>query len=282
MPLNIKKPTAPKTTTKSAPAAAPEDDGDEDDGESAPASKPAAKSAAKPAPAAPASKGGLSFIKRGADAQAQLNREEQKAELRRKGNLGRFYLPINATSRVTFLDGNLTPDGVLDAPFFHEHNLNLNGSWRNWFICTQDEEPCPICEGGSSPYYAAALTVIDHSEYTDKNGVVHKDEKRLFVAKRDTIKKLQKIASKRGGLRGCTFEISRVGDKSANTGSDYEFETKLTEAQLQAKYPGDKGKPVDYDAYLTGIYQSASDLRKLGFGASSAPVGSEKGADYQM
>lgn len=240
------------------------------------------------APASQAPKAsGLSFIKRGKAAQAVADQEEKKAEMRSKNNIFRFYLPKDANSSITFLDGNLV-DGVLDIPFYHEHQLNMNGSWKNWFICTQDEEPCPICEGGNNSAYVGIMTVIDHSEYTNKNNMVVKDTLKLFVAKRDTIKLLQKYAVKRGGLRGCTFDVTRTGDKSASVGSAFDFTEKLTEAELTAKYKPakngdvDRSKPVNYEDYLAGLYQPASELRKLGFGSSAGPVGSEGGAEYDV
>lgn len=229
----------------------------------------------------PAKPSGLLFLKRGKAAKLVADQEEKKAEMRARNNIFRFWLPKDGTTSITFLDGNLV-DGILDIPFYHEHNVHMNGSWMNWFICTQDEEPCPICEGGGSPAYVGVLSVIDHGEYTGKkDGLVHKDNLKLFVAKRDTIKLLQKYAVKRDGLRGCTFDVSRTGDKSAAVGSAFDFTEKLTEQQLLKKYKPakdgelDRSKPVNYEEYLKGLYQPASELRKLGFGTSEGTVGSE-------
>ena len=240
---------------------------------------PVAAAALKAAPPQAASKSsGLSFLKRGKEAMEIAAKEEKKAEMKSKNNLFRFYVKNGESAELTFLDGDLV-DGVLDIPFFHEHQVNMNGSWNNFFICTQDEEPCPICDGGSTASYVGIMTVIDHGEYTSKkDGVVHKDNVKLFVAKRDTIKMLQKYAVKRGGLRGCRFDVSRTGDKSPSVGSSFDFSEKLTDAELKAKYK-EKAAPVNYDEYLKGLYTPAAELRKLGFGSSAAPVGSEAGAD---
>lgn len=238
------------------------------------------------APKAAAKPSGLSFLKRGKEAQKIAEQEEKKAEQRGKDNIFRFWIPKDGAGNITFLDGNLT-DGILDIPFYHEHQVNMNGNWMNWFICTQDEEPCPICEGGSTSSYVGILTVIDHSEYKAKDGSIKKDTVKLFVAKRDTIKLLQKYAVKRNGLRGCTFEVGRTGDKSPAVGSSFDFTEKLTEAQLIAKYKPqnpkevDRSKAVNYEDYLAKLYQPASELRKLGFGSSEGPVGSEAGADAE-
>lgn len=231
---------------------------------------------------APAQKGTtLSFVKKGKQAQEAMEREERKSE-HSKNDVYRFWVPKDKTTTLTFLDGDLV-DGMLDIPFLYEHNVNMNGSWNNWFICTQDSEPCPICEGGGKPYYAGFLTVIDHSEYTSKkDGKVHKDNIKLFVAKRETIKQLQMMAVKRGGLRGCTFDVARTGDKSASVGNVFDFTEKLTNQQLVAKYKGkdfDKSKPIDYNKLFTEMYMDAKELRKLGFGSMSGPVGGESGVD---
>lgn len=247
-----------------------------------PSPAPAAKAAA------PAAKPALSFLKRGKEAKAIAEQEDKKAEMRGKDYVSRFFVPLSVgTGCITFLDGDLV-DGILDIPFFHEHNVNMNGKFNNFFICTQDEEPCPICEGGAPASYVGAMSVIDHAEWKDKNGVTHRDVRKLFVAKRDTIKLLQQYAVKRGGLRGCTFDVSRVGDKSPAVGSAFDFTEKLTEAQLVAKYKSkgpkdpDRSMPLNYEEYLQSQYQPASELRKLGFGSSSNPVGSESGTGYDV
>lgn len=227
-----------------------------------------------PSPAAPK----LKFIKRGQEAKEIAEKEEAKAELRAKGKVFRFWLPKDASSTITFLDGDLDPSGLLDIPFIHEHQVNMNGSWDNHFICTQDEEPCPICEGGAAPSYVGLFTVIDHSEYVSKkDGKKHKDNVKLFVAKRDTVKQLQKLAVKRGGLRGCTFDVSRTGDKSPSVGNMFDFTEKVSENALKSTYK-EKAIAVNYEEYLTAHYLPAKELRKLGFGSTDAPVGSEAGA----
>lgn len=256
----------------------------------APAAKPAAQPAPKPAPqaAAPAkapapqaapsaAKPGLSFLKKGAEAQAQMAVEDHKQEMNSKGKVSRYWLKDGTDGAVTFLDGDIK-DGVLDIPFFYEHNMNMNGKWGNFFICTQDDEPCPICEGGAQASYVGVLSVIDHSEYVSKkDGKTYKDQRRLFVAKRETIKILQKIAVKRGGLRGCRFDVSRTGDKSASVGNVFDYTDKMEEAALLAAFK-ENAVALNYEEILGTLYLPAKELRKLGFGSMSAPIGSESGA----
>lgn len=245
-----------------------------------PQPKPQAQSQSK-------ASGGLSFMKKGKAAQETMAKEEHKAEQKAKGTVMRFWLPKDKDGCITFLDGDLK-DGMLDIPFYYEHQVNMNGSWNNHFICTQDEEPCPVCEGGHSPSYVGVFTVIDHSEYVSKkDGKTYKDQVRLLVAKRDSIKTLQKLAEKRGGLRGCKFDVSRTGDKSPSIGNVFDFTEKLTNGQLSAAYKVkgtdgkvyDKSQPLNYEELLTGMYMPAKELRKLGFGSMSTPVGGESMPD---
>lgn len=259
-------------------------------GEQAEAQAPTPKPQPKPqvqAQAQSKSPGGLSFMKKGKAAQETMAKEEHKAEQKAKGTVMRFWLPKDKDGCITFLDGDLK-DGMLDIPFYYEHQVNMNGSWNNHFICTQDEEPCPVCEGGHSPSYVGVFTVIDHSEYVSKkDGKTYKDQVRLLVAKRDSIKTLQKLAEKRGGLRGCKFDVSRTGDKSPSIGNVFDFTEKLTNAQLSAAYKVkgsdgkvyDKSQPLNYEELLVGMYMPAKELRKLGFGSMSTPVGGESMPD---
>lgn len=235
----------------------------------------ASGSASSPSKAAPPSGGGLSFLKRGKVAQEAFAKEEHKAEMNSKNKTFRFFVPQDKDASITFLDGNLA-DGVLDIPFFYEHNVNMNGKWNNFFVCTQDEEPCPICEGGSAASYVGIMTVIDHSEYTSKkDGKTYRDQPRLFVAKRDTIKMLQKIAVKRGGLRGCRFDVTRTGDKSPSVGSMFDFSEKYSEEALIKNFTAEKSQPLNYEEILSAMYLPAKELRKMGFGSSAGPVGGE-------
>lgn len=219
----------------------------------------------------------LSFVKKGAQAQQTIAQEDMKAEQKAKDNMYGFYLPNGKETQITFLDGEVK-EGMLDIPFFYQHSVFMNGSYNNHFICTNDDEPCPICEGGDTPSFVGLLTIIDHSEFTSKkDGKVYKDNIKKFVAKRNTIKLLLKKALKHGGLTGVTFDVSRTGEKEPSVGNQFDYTEKRTLKQLQSVY-GSKEKiikPIAYEEYLKGIYLPAAQLRKLGFGASQGPIGGE-------
>lgn len=240
--------------------------------------KPAATQQTAPAQQKVAVVGGTtgaakSFLKRGAAGQEAFAKEETKAALT-KDRPFRFFMKAGGEAAITFLDGGIV-DGALDVPYYYEHFVKIGGK-PHQFVCTNDSEPCPLCEGGDEPAFVGALTIIDHTQFTDKNGNAHKDQKRLFVAKRGTLKMLTKLALKRDGLRGCTFDVSRTGDKDPAVGNVFDFTAKLTDQQLTAKY-GDNSVALDYDVALG--YLEAPELRKLGFGSIKTPVGSEPPLD---
>lgn len=236
----------------------------------------------------------MSFLKKGKQAHAQVAQVEADAEARRAASDAprRFWIPENKETQITFLDGDLDGDGLLSMVTYWEHQLKIGGHWRNWFPCTQVEEPCPICEANHNPSLVAAFTVIDHSEYKDRNGVTHKNEKRLFVCKRETLARLQKLATKRGGLTGVTFDVSRTGEKSAGVGDTFDFVEKLTPAQIKKKYGLDDAQPYDYDEVI--VYRNAAELRKAlpgvvaddgdddgGVGSADAKAAADSVNDYE-
>jgi len=220
------------------------------------------------------------WAKTGKAAQKAFEKEEAKKEQQQEQSkrLRRHWMPKNTETQLTFLDGNLDDDGVLDAMVFHEHQVFMNGNWRNWFVCTQDQEPCPICEGGDNPSLVGVFTVIDHSEF-EYNGKTYKNIRKLFVAKTQTMKQLQKIAAKRDGLAGATFDVSRTGDKSAGVGDMFDFTEKRSLAQLKKAYPDvTEWGPANYEEEI--IYKDADELRAIGFGTDSmigneTPLGDE-------
>ena len=146
------------------------------------ASKQATTSAAQPGttPAVVKKSGGIIFLKRGAAAKQAVQVEDAKAEARRAeyGRLRRFYIGYNEDGQITFLDGQLDEDGVLDCPRFMEHKIRIGTDWKN-FACTAEIDtsgPCPICEAGDKASLVGVFTVIDHSTYTVKHGAERRQD----------------------------------------------------------------------------------------------------------
>ena len=213
----------------------------------------------------------VDFLKRGKSAHEAIAKADHEAEVRQaQYAIRRFWIPKDGETQITFLDGALTPEGLLDTTTYLEHQVFMNGNWKNWFPCVSEVEPCPICESNNYHSVVSLFTVIDHSQYTDRNGKVHKNERRLFAAKRDTLKRLQKLATRpgRSGLLGWTVGVSRTGDKSAGVGSDFEFLEHNSIQDLVKKYGlnPQEAVPFNYADGKTVVYRTADQLRQLGFG----------------
>jgi hypothetical protein len=215
------------------------------------------------------------FLAKGIASKKGLEKAEIEAEKRKEeqGKAWRFYLKDGESEQCTFLDGDLDDDGFLDLVSFHQHTERLNGKWENFIV--DPDQPDPIQETtGKTPAFCAVFTVFVHKPWKDQDGNEHEGSRRLFVAKRQTIKQLQKLAEKRGGLTGCTFEISRTGDKMAGVGDMFDFEDKNSIADL-AEHLGIEEKdmaPLNYEEELT--FYSEDQLRTLGFGNGSPSIGS--------
>lgn len=227
----------------------------------------------------------LGWMKRGSEAKEALAQEEARVELAKQGKgMYRFWMPEDSDRKITFLDGDLDEDGVLDVLAYYEHTLRVNGQFEQ-FVCTADADttqPCPLCEAGDKPSLVHVLTVIDHTPYTIKSGPnagkTVKDTRKLFVAKRNTIQLLTKIATKRGGLAGCTFDVSRIGDKSPGVGTQFDFVEKFESYEDIAEKYGlklEEVAPANYEDEIR--YLSPEELISLGLGKAPSGVGYEKG-----
>lgn len=157
--------------------------------------------------------------------QQELENQEKRRKQLQEDMIHRFWMPVGAEQHITFVDDLTHPNGY-PLPFvFYEHQLHMNGSWKNWYTCPGDN--CPLCKHGDRPSLVAAYTIIDHNEWTDKKGGVHKDEKKVLMAKPGVNKLLRKYANKKGGLRGWKVEVMRKGSDSPNTGDSFDFETRV-------------------------------------------------------
>jgi hypothetical protein len=246
----------------------------------------------------------LSFIKTGAESAklAQKNALEVKQRQEQQGKIRRFYIKnVGEDARITFIDGNLGPDGFIVPSRWYEHNLLLNGKWFNYFVCPEKtmpdlNDPCPIEETGDIATLVAGFTVIDHRSFKGKNDKTYMNERRLLIAKPDSVELLNKLAVKRGGLAGCTFDVSRVGSLSPNIGSMFDFVEKKPVEDLQKLYvhevvdPKTNQKstqtyfiPANFEEEI--VYRTGDELRALGLGklkgaaaGIASPAGQTTGA----
>lgn len=225
----------------------------------------------------------LGFLKRGeavTKAVAEVNSQQQMKEAQ-KDLPFRYFLKKGAEGSITFLDGSLDDSGSLETVSWWEHNLNLNGSWGNYFTCTQDVEPCPICEGGDGPALMFGFTVLDHTPYTIKNGPnagkILQDTRKFFACKKMTYEYLITLAKKRGGLAGVRFDVMRIGDKSAAVGSQFDFTSKTEDlAAIPGMFNIKPEDAVAYDYEKIIMFQGADVLREQGFGQIQ-PLGHQDG-----
>lgn len=228
----------------------------------------------------------FTFLKTGAESAKMAQRAAAEQEQRKadQGKMFRFWMKEKEEARITFVDGDLAKEGPLagypDPPRYYEHNLFLNGAWNNFFVCPEKTNPdsgdkCPICESGDRPSFVALFTIIDHRQIpsTKDKTKIWKDTKKILVAKPQTYELLTKHAIKRGGLAGCTFDASRVGDKSASVGSMFDFVEKKPVEDLKKLYTIERTDPktnqkmkvtnftpADYEKEIH--YRSGEELQK--------------------
>lgn len=226
-----------------------------------------------------------SWLKTGAAAKETFAQAEAQAELAKAqaGKAWRFWCPVGEDRKITFLDGNADEDGLLDTPMFHEHSIVVNGE-RQTFVCTSEAEGyCPICAMGNDAKSSlvSALTIIDHTPHTVKQGPnagkVIQHTRKLFVPKKQTIRLLSKIAVKRGGLAGATFDVSRTGDKAASVGDQFDFVEKLSMNALREKYGLDEVGIQPLNLAEEIVYHTGDELLAMGIGKGHGGVGKESG-----
>lgn len=231
----------------------------------------------------------FNWMKTGKASAALAEQEEKNAEMRKneQGKLWRFRLKEKGEARITFVDGDLDKDlGCLAPPRFYEHTVKRGRDYEN-FVCVEQTSPeegqkCPLCEDGDRPSLVALFTIIDHRQVhsTRDPSKVIKDQKRLLAAKPVTFEVLNKMAVKRGGLAGTTWDVSRLGgDKSPAVGSNFDFVGKTPLEDLRKMFVREvkdaKGKitlehyftPADYEKEVTKYDEN--QLRSMGYGDKS-------------
>ena len=247
-----------------------------------PAKKTSKAQGAKPKAAAPSQSvkpngGGLpSYLSRGYDA-ADAAYQRQENNRRRSPLPWRFFLKNGETAKIVFLD-----DACIGC---NEHVVrNAPGSPPDFFTCIggleKDDPTCPLCMA-SAPYFIGSWTIMDNRSWTDKEGKIHKFQKRVLCAKTQAAQKYKEFSLKHGGLRGCLFEVARgVSQQAWTVGDVIQFKRKLSEAELKKLFGSDT-KPVDYGAFFEVRSREEMEraLARVGGAASNVfannPVGSQ-------
>jgi hypothetical protein len=216
-----------------------------------------------------------SWMKVGAEAQTEFDTYDQQmnklSELRDRAR--RFWLKPLEKAYITFLDGELV-NGILISHQLWEHNIQINGRYEP-IVCVHEDGECYVCLTTSDkPSLVRYFTIIDHREFKARDGKVYKNQIRLLAAKRGSIKTLTAMAIKRGGLAGCTFEVTRTEKKQSNIGNLWDFEKKRTLQELQKVY-GTKDtliRPLDYAKEAP--FYSKEDLIAIGFNPKESELSS--------
>ena len=234
--------------------------------------------------ATPKSGGGAapSWLMSGSKAKEVENEHAQAADERKanRDKLWRYYLKPEAAGRIFFLNGDIATEGdekgSFDIQFVEEHKVTSHGSKvPSFYVCVSRTETCPLCEAGNFASFVGLFGIIDTTIFVDRDGKEHKNRKRIFAAKGQTIKKLAKKASQNGGsLAGVMLDVSRSDSRSATVGDDFDFVGAWPLEALGKKIDKEKWEDViavpDFAEELT--YLSAAEMReKFHFDEPSGP-----------
>lgn len=269
---------APPTQTGGGPPTASRQQGPPSSPARPPTKGPPAPAAA---PAAPPKTGSPPAFMYGAEAEEELAKAKRRAEQRREqaGSTFRFWIGKNGGTRVlTFLDGRLNDRKILAIPYFYEHDVPWEGR-RAQFRCVRKTEPCPLCEAGDEPYYAGALTVLEWTPWTDREGKEHEYARRLYIPKIQVLQRLQLRAQNYGesGLEGLTFAVSRSSPRDARTGSDFDLRQQNTLEEIASwlEKP-EHAKPCDYVNEPELKVLSADAMAQMGIGKVPPAIGAKQ------
>lgn len=143
----------------------------------------------------------------------------------------RFWMKAGTKARVLFLTN--------EAITFYEHQGLPNGmsKWPQALTCvTPLKKPCPLCNfvnkypdmGKFRAKKCRALSIINLTEWKDKAGNIHKDEKQLFIVNSNKvdemlgIAKMTAVAQGKSSFRGLIVDIMRTSEAtSPNVGSAF-------------------------------------------------------------
>lgn len=216
------------------------------------------------------------FLMSPAETQRLLHQKTEQRKAPPTKWINRFWINRGETTTITFLDGDLDELGNWQQPGVFEHFVQISGRWTN-VACLKNSGGlpdqnvyCPLCEeqddsGGSKyrPYMGVFFSIIDHSVYVDRRGESHTNQTKVLLAKSMTSTNLLRHAQKRGGLRGVKFEVTRSDiPTSAAVGDQWEFEEKISDVELAARYPDIE--VIDYSKAINVM--SRAELEQAGFG----------------
>lgn len=159
----------------------------------------------------------------------------------------RLYMKANESHQIVFVDD--------DPLCVHEHNPKINGDFKNWFTCLRgmypDDAVCCQELGEKTRYYVGFYTIVDCTKFEWK-GNTYQYEVKLLPAKLKGLKMLQLRKQDAGAMAGRMYRVTRLTDKSSNSGDDFSFIKEVDMAKLFA-VANFKGKK------LTELFAKAKD-----------------------
>lgn len=141
----------------------------------------------------------------------------------------RFYMKPGEDATIIFLDGDNTEDEPIGN--YKEHQFeSTSGRWPNFQSCTGAAGGCVFCKAGVRAYDAWPLTIIQvKPTWTDRDGNEHKNQRKLLIAKKESMQRFLRQIEKREGLAGSVWNIYRSNQRAYTIGDDWEFVEKLGE-----------------------------------------------------
>lgn len=154
----------------------------------------------------------------------------------------RIWLPPQETVRGMFLDD--------DPCSFWEHGFKQNGKWgghepchkKNRALASNSGNRCPICDSGDKmwPYFVGLHSMMVMTPwFTKKDNREINFQRKIFAAKMGSdekpgiLKKLERLRSTHGRLKGIIFDIYRSGKKTESCGDEFTVVEKIDVANIE-------------------------------------------------
>jgi hypothetical protein len=147
----------------------------------------------------------------------------------------RFYMKPGADATIIFLDGDNSEDEPIGN--YKEHQFeSTSGRWPNFQSCTGAAGGCVFCKAGVRAYDAWPFSIIQiKPTWTDRDGNEHKNQRKLLIAKKESMQRLLRQIEKREGLAGSVWNIYRSNQRAYTIGDDWEFVEKIGDDDMTPK-----------------------------------------------
>ncbi len=126
----------------------------------------------------------------------------------------------------------------------YEYNWHANGNWMNWATVPEDSDANDVFrEKGLNPRFVGMYTIINCTEWEDKQGKKHNFELQFLPAKEKTVELVRERKLSKDGLAGKMVKVKRFeGSKTLSAGDDYDVEKEVEMDKVvgYALFRGDK------------------------------------------